>query len=908
MGEKKKKYCKTFQNLRLTAQVCCELIIVAILFSCFILFLLGTEIYLISTYMFKILYNNIDVEEFNELTFMENKLENSELQFENTFKDTLLSIVHLYKDFSSLNTLIKNENKNFSMAYYYSMNPTDINPNKTIIYFCKDKFNCNNNDSSSLSLKYPYKNNDIFYYTYLGIYLEKIFSQKKIFMTSDNTLMYQLLIIDYYNEVNLYYPGYYENIKTNITIQNLKKYAIKKAIENVKLIAEFQEIFPHNMDIYDNIFLLPFYDENLFLEGDNQFNITLEIFNNNLNISVKEVAFMFLPRYDSDNRKYMEINMETLSKELENSEKTELIDKIFFLIGIESTKKVIYDKNTKYTTGLSLILNDYLFPYPISNKEYCYNALFLGLKDDDPSYKKLLEETDQDKLVYLDECFDKKTKLFLYEGIKELKDLSLQQNFFMQFDLFQRDDIDFYLNPNKTDENLTYFYSIATFYKTIEKKFLLKNSTSFNKTITKLSVINNQIFKVKKSYSPLNIIYQVNYFYPIDTIKMHFLIKSEGFGNYIALRYKKIRLSVLTTGMILLLMVCFFLFIIYMIILYVFTGQLKKPVMKLNDPSFITNTDNSKNNKNSKNAINKVNTGPDEGIDIDEFKDLIRTISEMVKGEMDLKQQYNKEEEDEMKLELENFNKEFEKNKIFNIMVEENKIKNILEESNYSNEIIKRKINVEKLREDIYVKKSNLYRELAGCENIDYNENSNDYGENSSMSHEQEEINEPKNIFKDKKTLQNPNALVYDLFKMKFDKEYINSLRMTIAKEHREAIDKIREMRTAKIRYNPETEFENITGKHAKIRRSNCFIEGSSNDDEEKFEKKVSNKKNESEEINEEEQNSGAFGEMSEKSINSSDNLNDIDEYDEIGDINTNNRNKGKIENIDTTTATTKKI
>ena len=101
------------------------------------------------------------------------------------------------------------------------------------------------------------------------------------------------------------------------------------------------------------------------------------------------------------------------------------------------------------------------------------------------------------------------------------------------------------------------------------------------------------------------------------------------------------------------------------------------------------------------------------------------------------------------------------------------------------------------------------------------------------MSHDQEEYNETRNMFRDKKTLQNPNALVYDLFKMKFDKEYINNLRMTISKEHRQAIDKIRGMHTAKSRYSPEIDYENINEKSSKIRRSNCFIEGGSNNEEE---------------------------------------------------------------------------
>ena len=179
MGEKKKKYCETFQNLRLTAQVNCELIIVTILFSIFTLFLLGTEIYLISTYMFKILYNNIDVEEFNELTFMENKLENSQLQFANTFKDALLSIVNLCKDFFPPNNFITDRNSNFNMTYYNLVNSTNINPNKTILYYCFDNSYCPNTVDPSETTKYPFKNKDINYYTYLGIFLEKIFAQKK---------------------------------------------------------------------------------------------------------------------------------------------------------------------------------------------------------------------------------------------------------------------------------------------------------------------------------------------------------------------------------------------------------------------------------------------------------------------------------------------------------------------------------------------------------------------------------------------------------------------------------------------------------------------------------------------------------------------------------------------------------
>ena len=154
----------------------------------------------------------------------------------------------------------------------------------------------------------------------------------------------------------------------------------------------------------------------------------------------------------------------------------------------------------------------------------------------------------------------------------------------------------------------------------------------------------------------------------------------------------------------------------------------------------------------------------EEGLHIDEFDDLIKSIAFELKYDSDFLNNEENQEDNDIKIEIKNFNKDFEKNKIYNIFVDKDKINKILEESNYSNEIIN-STNLSKIQNDISVKKSTLFRECIKMGNFD----------NFKNNYDNNNIIYNKINFKDKNTLQNVNALFYKMFKLEYDEDYKNN-------------------------------------------------------------------------------------------------------------------------------------
>ena len=742
-NKKSKKCCSNLQSARLSSQTKFALILVSLLFLILIVFLMILNIYLINSFSYKEINKILDVDEFNELSFAENNIENIQLQFENAFKNTLLSIVNLYKQLSNktiTNDFYKEKNYDFNLTFWDGEKKNSDNDSyKNMI------FTCNKLNDDSFPCINITEDNSYNFYSYLGIYLKTIFHNKKIFMNNNGNVnfMHLLIICDFDNKdgnnVSFYYPGYTEELK-KINENIIKDYVINKIFQKIKIISMFKDIFPNNLDYYENLFLLPFYDDDVYNVNDNDVNsyninnLTYEIFNeeflNNTYTNIYELAFMIVPRIE--NNEFVDINYQNIN---------ENIGQIFLLIGIKESSKVIFDKLNNQNSGLFLLRTKYFFPYELVNKGSCNKILNLGNYESN-------NNIDIANLKYLDECFDKNIKL------KKFKNYSTYDKLLEDFSIF-RNNISNYYNSN-----------IVKLYKNIENKYLQKKNTSYSKTITKVSTLNNVHFKIKKTYSPLNIIYQINYFYPIDNIKMDILIKDENYTQFISKESKSIVNDVIITAIIFLIICGLILEIIIFIILHFFIDELNKPLDIINNPYFITGQIKEEEFESNNKSLNKNNIISDKKIHIDEFKELIKSVSEALKSETEYKQKINKKEEDDMKLEMEYLNKEFEKNKVFNIMVDENKINNILEESNYSNEIIKHKTNIENVKNDSFVKKSHLFREFVKNDEFEEFENS---GENSFAI-------DSNTIFKDENTLQNPNSLFYDLFKTEFDENYVKRI------------------------------------------------------------------------------------------------------------------------------------
>ena len=740
--KKKKKRCPNIQSARLSSQTKFALILVSLIFIILNVGSMMLNIYLITSFTYKEIYKLIDQDEFNELTFAENNLENIQLQFENTFKNTLLSIVNLYKEFSNEtlnNDLYAQKYDSFKLTFWNgSYSEPTFDPKNNILYTCEGEDNCISNNT----IKYNF-------YTYLGVYLETILYNKRIYMNSNKyqQILHSLIVCDYEENITFYYPGYTnETKKVNVNI--IKEYVLNKIIEKIKIISMYKEILPNNLDFYDNLFLLPFYDDNdnkdyNFIEN----NLTYEIFNeeflNDTDSRVNEIAFQIVPKRNN-NLEFMDINLENINDN---------IGQIFLIVGLQGSSEIIFEKLNKQQSGLYLLRTNYLFPYELVSQGSCKKILRLG--NSDPSYKNI----DITTLKYLDDCFDKKTIIKKYKKLK----YTTYDKILQDYSIF------------RNDISHTYNSNIVKLYQIIEQKYLQKNSTSYTKTITNVTSLNNVDFKIKKTYSPLNLIYQINYFYPIDNIKMDILIKSEDYSKFVLKETKKIMDKILLTGVLCLISTVVLLEIIIFFILKYFTQELNKPLDIINNPYFITGQIKEEEYENKNKSLNKANIISDNKIHIDEFKELIKSVSIALKSETEFKQKINKQEEDDMKLEMEYLNKEFEKNKIFNIMVDENKINNILEESNYSNEIIKHKTNINNVKNDSFVKKSYVFKEYVKIDEFEEFENS---GENSLTI-------ENNTIFKDENTLQNQNSFFYELFKNAFDEEYVKRIEeMKIKKEN----------------------------------------------------------------------------------------------------------------------------
>jgi len=751
MAKKKKKCCSYLQSARLSSQTKIALIAFSLTFMVLIVGAMMLNIYLIASFTYKEIYKLIDIDEFNELTFAENNLENAQLQFENTFKSTLMTIVNLYKELS--NGTIKIDfyyelNKDFNLITWKDLNKTNstYDPKKSMF----TSINLLDEDADFGNFNFL---------SYLGIYLEKIFSYKKIFMNINNDpLMYLLISCDYKTNFNFYYPAYTDRVR-EFDSDVIKKYVIQKIAQKVKDVAMYKEILINKLDYYDDLFLLPYYDEDKdndkYLFNGN--NLTYEIFDeeflNETNIKINEIAFMIVPERDLTTGDYINIDLSNIN---------ENIAQIFLLIGINGTNEVIYDKIINQQDGLSLLRTEYLFPYELTSKQNCYNISLLGLNENDEQYQNFITNTNLSQLKYLDDCFDKNSKIDKYQNYKIYRDYSTYDKFVEDFSIFTN-------NISKS-----YNSNIVKLYKTIEQKYLQNQVTSFNKTITRMGIINNQNFKIKKTYSPLNIIHQINYFYPIDNIKMNILIKNEDYSTLLLSENRDILNGILLAGITYLVISVVILEIIIIIIISYFAEELNKPLDILNKPSFITGQIKEGEYENNNKSLKGRNINSDNKIHIDEFKDLIKSVSEALKSETEFEQKINKQEEDDMKLEMENLNKEFEKNKIFNIMVDENKINKILEENNYSNEIIKHKTNIENVKNDSFVKKSYLFREFVKMDEFDEIDN----------SRESSSIVDNDTLFKDENTLQNPNSLFYDLFKKEFDENYVRRIEeMRVKKE-----------------------------------------------------------------------------------------------------------------------------
>ena len=682
-GEKKKVQMFSFQMKCLT------------IFSVFmVLITIGLVVLIIYNsycFIFMEIAKLYDLNDFQKLYNIENNLENIQLNLESYFKNTLQSIVNLYKDFGEFNAPNEyySDSEEIKIIKLNDVQESD-DPKDNMIYFS------NENEMPSDDKKA---------FLLLGTYLKNIFNDKNI----NNAYLHLLLICDYDKQITYFYPGYKSKINNEINKDTLKIFTQKKIVQKIDDFIAFKNILLHDIDYYNNLFLLPYYEDDNYSIKNDLVNLTKEIFNSNDNetLKISNIAFMLLPKYEDINYNNLEEN----------------IGKIFFLIGIENTAKLFHDeiKYKHQITDINILRTNYLFPYELVDDKSCKNILYIG-KDLDNIEKEY---------KYLDNCFDKEETLNDFgEGLTSYDKI---------LDVFS-----LYRNIMENEEQ--YDSNVFNLYRAIEKKKICEINTSFNKSLVNITLINNENCKAIKAYSPLQIIYETDYFYPIYNTKLHLIILNEESINELLEKIENIGNKKLLIGSLFTLLAAVLYLIAVIILLFYTQSEIRKPMKRMN-------------------VVNNLYSGQDndKGLYIDEFEEIIKSIIFELKYDTDYLNSGEKQEDEKTKLEMENFNKDFEKNKIYNILVDKERINKILEETNYSNEIINN-VNISKIQNDSYVKKSTLFRECIQMGDFSKLDNYEEY--NNIIS---KEIH-----FRDKNTLQNQNALFYKIFKKEFFKKDFN--------------------------------------------------------------------------------------------------------------------------------------
>ena len=682
-GEKKKVQMFSFQMKCLT------------IFSVFmVLITIGLVVLIIYNsycFIFMEIAKLYDLNDFQKLYNIENNLENIQLNLESYFKNTLQSIVNLYKDFGEFNAPNEyySDSEEIKIIKLNDVQESD-DPKDNMIYFS------NENEMPSDDKKA---------FLLLGTYLKNIFNDKNI----NNAYLHLLLICDYDKQITYFYPGYKSKINNEINKDTLKIFTQKKIVQKIDDFIAFKNILLHDIDYYNNLFLLPYYEDDNYSIKNDLVNLTKEIFNSNDNetLKISNIAFMLLPKYEDINYNNLEEN----------------IGKIFFLIGIENTAKLFHNeiKYKHQITDINILRTNYLFPYELVDDKSCKNILYIG-KDLDNIEKEY---------KYLDNCFDKEETLNDFgEGLTSYDKI---------LDVFS-----LYRNIMENEEQ--YDSNVFNLYRAIEKKKICEINTSFNKSLVNITLINNENCKAIKAYSPLQIIYETDYFYPIYNTKLHLIILNEESINDLLEKIENIGNKKLLIGSLFTLLAAVLYLIAVIILLFYTQSEIRKPMKRMN-------------------VLNNLYSGQDndKGLYIDEFEEIIKSIIFELKYDTDYLNSGEKQEDEKTKLEMENFNKDFEKNKIYNILVDKERINKILEETNYSNEIINN-VNISKIQNDSYVKKSTLFRECIQMGDFSKLDN---YGEYNNII--SKEIH-----FRDKNTLQNQNALFYKIFKKEFFKKDFN--------------------------------------------------------------------------------------------------------------------------------------
>lgn len=437
---------------------------------------------------------------------------------------------------------------------------------------------------------------------------------------------------------------------------NLKEYLKSTTNKIIKNINELKPIFPNILSSFDNPYTLPVFDE-LF---------TSERPDNDLFKNAKSITYSIISKENSP------ISGSTFT----NNEEFYA----FFILENQSTSDLIYDYLVDSNLGIDLLKSNYLFPYQLHNPSYC--KIIRSLSEDE-----VIEKT----YTNIDECFDSERKIGNYQG-SNYKDITFLEDFLTNFKLFSLPKI----KAQNSEEGIN---DITKLIQATEKMIMRRSESIYNQTITLILSINNVDYKVMKSFSPLSAFKTIDYFYPFSNYSLNFLIKEQGHKEYISSETTDVMLINLVNCVIYIeILMMLSIIIVLGCNLSQFRTQIEKAVNILNDTKFLNGITNQNDNK-----TNKFIDSQERITDIDEFKELIQTVNEMIKGEFNYKNNVDVYYINEL-------DKDFERMKLHCVLVKEDEIRELIREKGCISEITR--ISLDEIKKDKFVKKSTVFKTM----------------------------------------------------------------------------------------------------------------------------------------------------------------------------------------------------
>jgi hypothetical protein len=637
------------------------------------------SVFMLSNSAYKDVLNFFDKQDFDQMTFFSLATESAKMHINELTRNTVQVIANFRKHLrnseglgnissnivdikSNLVVHIDDRSELLDQIVYFS-------PSKTKKDLLADqKFLKEINYMRQL---YPflvlYRNSNIFNFNLNGGPFNRITNFESVIIP-----LYDLDVIFYMNSANQT-----STINKSIDLSDLKDYFILKFNEEISNIEYFSEIFPnpnYNLNSAEASRKLIYEFPILLEKGHYPDFYVSKITNNELyKYSNTEFRIQVFSNIFYDEK-----------VEIEDSEDFEKFNETVIMTSPKGIDMFTDFMSLIIKTNLNIITEPF-YPYKLLTPFQCVVLNYAADFED-----KYL----QFNPMYVADCFDNKTRI--YNQNSHYYGKSDKYEFFNILGLFEDQDIIITKNIKSVIEEMQYMRAVnsyATYYGSLSRRVELKNV----------------MHKIVKTYIPFTTFRLFNYIYPVSSIFSNFAIKHEGF-----LENNKRYLYMKTIGSFIISFVVNL--AVSYIIIYFVIWNIIKTIKIIQEPlEELTEATNNLSNKTvfekKRNELEKYvnSTKPEEYID--ECAELIDIALQLLDGSLDFKPDFTNDEKLRVKLEQEDFNREFYLVKTNNLVYDENKILKGLDENNYLNQIIRIEFDKAKIADEV-VKKCHIFNKV----------------------------------------------------------------------------------------------------------------------------------------------------------------------------------------------------